>query len=178
MIRYIAKVFAALNAHGRPGEIAAGAACGLVLALIPGGNLLWFFLFLLFFFLKINTAMMFLVLALGKLLLSFLDPVLHEIGLAVLTLSAFEGIFTWLFNLPVLPLTRFNNTIVMGGLIGGIILWIPFFILGRIAVRAYRKVIRNRIADSKFVKGIKKVPLFSKLIKGYRKAHDLYSVVS
>jgi hypothetical protein len=47
MIRGIAYLVVALNANTRPGEIAAGAACGVLLALIPGGNLLWIVLGLL-----------------------------------------------------------------------------------------------------------------------------------
>ncbi len=64
MIKGIARLIVALNANTRPGEIAAGAAFGLLLALVPGGNLLWSVLFILTFFLKINMAMELLLLGL------------------------------------------------------------------------------------------------------------------
>ena len=56
MLSFIAKFLAALNANSRPGEIGAAAAFGFMLALIPGGNLLWFALFILVFLLKVHLA--------------------------------------------------------------------------------------------------------------------------
>ena len=69
-----------LNANTRPGEIAAGAAFGLLLALLPGGNLLWFALFVLTFFLKLNMAMQFVVLGLLRLIAPLVDPALDSPG--------------------------------------------------------------------------------------------------
>ena len=88
MIKSIARLVIALNANTRPVEIAAGAGFGLLLALVPGGNLLWIALFILTFFLKINMAMQFLVMGLARLVVPLADPALDRLGWAVLTAPA------------------------------------------------------------------------------------------
>jgi uncharacterized protein (DUF2062 family) len=45
VFKYIKTFFTALNANAHPGDVAHGVAIGLLLALVPKGNLLWFFLF-------------------------------------------------------------------------------------------------------------------------------------
>ena len=44
-----------------------------------------------------------------------LDPVFHSVGYVLLRdLDVLSGFWTFLFNLPIFPLTRFNNTVVLG----------------------------------------------------------------
>jgi uncharacterized membrane protein len=66
-------------------------------------------------------------------------------------------------NLPLLPLSRFNNTVVMGGLIAGIALWVPVFLLFRYLVNLYRSGLRDGIAGSRQVKALRRVPLVMKI---------------
>ena len=60
--------------------------------------------------------------------------------------------------------TKFNNTVVMGGLAAGIILYIPVYILARLLVTLWRTVLAPKITASKFWVGIKKLPLVEKII--------------
>lgn len=169
MISFIAKIFVALNSNSRPGELASGIAFGISLALIPGGNLLWFLIFAIAFMLKHNLAAMLLSVLVFSLPASLADPLLHKTGLAVLSTPALQDLFTRLYNTPVLPWLRFNNTMIMGSLIWSILLWLPLFILFRILVRLYRNRIASRLAESKLVKSLKGVPWISKVFKAYSK---------
>ena len=157
-----------LNANTRPGEIAAGAAFGLLLALLPGGNLLWFALFVLTFFLKLNMAMQFVVLGLLRLIAPLVDPALDSLGFGVLSLPALRGLFIRLQSLPLVPWTRFNDSVVMGGFLAGVILWAPVFLLVRIHLNLYRRKLRERIAESGLGKAIGRVPLLSAIGKAVR----------
>ena len=47
----------------------------------------------------------------------FLDPFIDSMGHFVLQSSGLSGVFTWLAQLPIIPLTRFHNSMVMGSLI-------------------------------------------------------------
>ena len=161
LVKFIARVVVALNANSRPGEIAFGAALGLLLALIPGGNLLWAALFLTTFFLKINLAAELLFLALFRLLAPLADGLLDRLGGIVLGLPWLQGPLTTLYNLPLLPYTRFNNTVVMGGLLAGLALLVPVFFLVRALVVLYRRKLRDRIAESRLGRAIRRVPLFA-----------------
>lgn len=165
MIKALARLIVALNANTRPAEIAAGAAFGVLLALVPGGNLLWYALFVIAFLVRMNLAAMFLVLGLARLVVPFADPALDALGWLVLNLPALEPAFTTLAGLPVVPWTRFNDTVVMGGLVAGIVLWVPVFLLFLLLVKIYRRRIRERIANSRLARAIAKVPLFATLGK-------------
>ncbi|UCF99110.1 MAG: TIGR03546 family protein [Spirochaetaceae bacterium] len=169
LVKWIATLIVAINANNRAGEVAAGVAFALLLALIPTGNLLWFVLFVVTFLLKINLAGELLFLALFKLLTPLADVLLHRLGALVLTLPLLSDVFTAAYNLPLLPLSRFNNTVVMGGLIAGLVLWIPVFLLFRWLVMLYRRTLRERIAGSRLVKALGRVPLVATIGNAVRK---------
>ncbi len=168
-VKWIAALIVALNANNRAGELAAAVSFALLLALIPSGNLLWFCLFLITFFLKINMGAELLFLALFKLLAPLTDGLLHHLGLVVLNQPFLSDAFTRAYNLPLLPLSRFNNTVVMGGLLAGIVLWVPVFLLFRRLVILYRRGLRDRIAGSRLVKALRRVPLVATIGNAVRK---------
>ncbi len=175
MIALIAKFFAALNANSRPGEVGAGFACGIMLALIPFGNLVWLLLFIVFFLLRLHLGTMLLVTAVFKLFIGFADPLIDRVGVTVLTHPSLYDTFTSIYNTPFVPLTRFHNSLVTGGLLVALVLWLPAFFLGKYAVVGYRKTLRDKIADSAIVKTIGKYPVVAKLGSAVRKANSLYS---
>jgi uncharacterized protein (TIGR03546 family) len=168
-VKWIASLIVAVNANNRAGEIAAGISFGLLLALIPSGNLLWVVLFILTFFLKIHLGAELLFLALFKLLAPLADGLLHRLGLLVLSQPFLTGVFTKAYNLPLLPLSRFNNTVVMGGLVAGIALWVPAFLLFRWLVILYKRQWRERIARSRLVRALNRVPLIATIGNAVRK---------
>ncbi|MCX7030024.1 MAG: hypothetical protein NTU62_07880 [Spirochaetes bacterium] len=62
---------------------------------------------------------------------------------------------------PFVPLTRFNHTLVMGGLLAGVVLWVPVFLVFRGLAGINRTRLRERIAGSRFAKAIGRIPLVS-----------------
>ena len=176
-LKWIAKLIMAINANGRPGEIGAGIACGFALGLLPLNNLLWVALFVFTLFWKLNLGAEIASIILVKLIAPLFDPLIHGLGYALLTAPSLYGLFTALANAPLLPLTRFNNTIVMGSLAAGIVLWAPFFLLFSRLVVVYRKSVRDRIVNSKVYKAFVKLPLVSTLIKLGRKIGSLATAV-
>ncbi len=178
IVTWIARLIASLNANRRPGEIAAGIAMGVWLALLPAANLLWVALFMITVFLKLNLGIELLILAVLSPLAALADGQLHLLGSALLTANALEGFFTTLYNVPVVPFTRFNNTVVMGALVAGAALWIPVFLIGRVLVRVYRRSIHPRLAESKIVKAVHRIPGVSRLISLTKRFQNVYSVVS
>lgn len=124
MVKLVAKIILLLNSNSSGNQIAAGMASGLLLALLPAGNLLWLLLFFLFFCTKAHYGMLVLSLALFKSVAPLAWSGLDWIGWSILTMPALEGMFTALYNAPIAPLTRFNDSIVMGGLAAGSILWL------------------------------------------------------
>ncbi len=177
MIKAIAKTIIALNSNVRKEQIAAGFAWGLLLALVPAGNLTWFLLFFVTFFLKNNYGIQVLTIGLFKLAAPLAAPLLDALGWLILTMDALQGGFTLLYNLPLAPFSRFYNTLVMGGLAAGLVLWLPSFLAIRAAVPVYREKLAPKIVESKVYKAFIKLPLVSTLAKALSSAANLAGAV-
>ncbi|MDR2431278.1 MAG: TIGR03546 family protein [Candidatus Margulisbacteria bacterium] len=67
-----------------------------------------------------------------------LDPLAHSLGLAALRAGFLQGLWTFFYNLPFLPFTGFNNSIVMGNTLLGIILTGPAVFLCKTLTLKYR----------------------------------------
>ncbi|MDR1429467.1 MAG: TIGR03546 family protein [Spirochaetaceae bacterium] len=165
MIKPIAKLIVALNGNVKGSHIAAGFAWGLLLGLVPVG-LIWVVLFLLSFLIfKHNHAAKALGLIVVKLLGRLTAVPLDILGWELLHIGALRPAFTVLYNMPLAPFTRFYNTLVAGGLAAGLVLWVPAFLLCRLAVFGYRNTLAPKIRGNKLVKGIKNIPFISSLVK-------------
>jgi len=162
---WIAKVLAALNANTRSTEIGAAVAYAFVLALIPGGNLLWITLLVLSFFVRINNAMLFVFLAVFSLFAPVFDPLTDLVGYAVLKAGFLGPLWTSLANVPFVPWTKFNNTLVMGGLVVGLVLFVPLTWAAGSLVKAWRSGVRERLDNLKAVQAFLKWPVVSTISK-------------
>ena len=56
-----------------------------------------------------------------------LDPVFHAIGLGLLQAPSLRELWTSMYNTPLVPYTNFNNTIVLGSVVGWLALAVPIF---------------------------------------------------
>ena len=164
MLKYIKKFFMALNANAHPGDIAHAASLGLLLAFVPKANLLWVFLFFLTIFIRVNKGAFFLSLILLSFIVPFADVATETVGFAVLSFTPLHGLFGVLYQTPFVGLTRFNNTMVMGGLVMGLIAYAPMYALSRAFVTWYRKIVQPKIVNSKIAKAIANLPLIKQII--------------
>ena len=165
MIKPLAKLIVALNGNLKKSQIAAGFSWGLLLGLIPAGNVFWIILFVVSFFFRNHHASKLLVMAILKLAAGAVLPLVDIAGWEVLHIEALQGFFTTLYNMPFVPFTKFNNTLVAGGLVSGMILWIPFFLLIYLLVPLYRNTLAPKIRENRLVKSIKSIPIVTKLGK-------------
>jgi len=159
----------AFRSGDRPWQIAAGFCVGFMIGLLPSLTLQGVILFCLLIFFKINMAAGTLGIILANGIAYFLDPVFHDIGFFVLAgIPALQGLWISLNNMPIAPLTKFNNTVVMGSFIGGFILSLPLFWGIRKLVIAYRSGFEEYIKTTKIVQIIKG----TKLVRTYFKIRD------
>jgi uncharacterized protein (TIGR03546 family) len=173
MIKSISKFIVALNSNISKTQIASGFAWGVMLGLVPAGNLIWIALFIISFFIKNNYASQLLMLALVKILFPAIAGLTDTLGWFILNLPELAAFFTKLYNMPVAPFTAFNNTLVAGGLCLGAILWLPVFFLIYALVPLYRNKLAPKIANSKIISAVKKIPLLSQIIKAVNAASNL-----
>ena len=163
MIKPIVKLVSALNGNLRKEQIASGFSWGLMLGLIPAGNVFWVLLFVLSFFFRHHHPTKMLFMALLKLLAFCVAPLVDLVGWEILHIEALLPLYTSLYNMPFVPFTNFNNTLVAGGLVIGIVLWIPVYLLVLRLIPLYRNKLSPKIREMKIVKSIKKLPLITKL---------------
>lgn len=159
LLKAIGKLIVALNGNVKTSQIAAGIAWGLLLGLLPGGSFLWIVIFIVSFFFRHHHWSkifgMIIVKLLSPLFIYFVDAA----GWEILNYEALRPFFTTLYNMPFVPFTKFNNTLVMGGLAGGIVLWLPAFLIFMALIPLYRNHVAPIIRNSKIVKTIAKSPV-------------------
>ena len=164
MLKPLAKFVVALNGNLGRSQIALGFSWGVLLGLIPAGNVFWVLLFVISFFFRHHHGSKALVLAILKLLAGITAPLVDMAGWGFLHLEILQPLFTTLYNMPFVPLSRFNNTLVAGGLVCGIILWLPVFLLVFSLIPLYRAKVVPGIREAKLLGAIKKLPIIAPLI--------------
>ncbi|MCK4771347.1 MAG: TIGR03546 family protein [Candidatus Latescibacteria bacterium] len=164
LLALIQKLIKTLNSEGTPNQIAAGIAIGAVVGLTPLMSLHNLALIAL----AIITCVSIPGVMLGWMLFVpvgfLLDPQFHEIGRWLLLQPSLAPIWTAGYNTPIIALTSFNNTVVLGSFVGWTVLAVPIFFTARIGVIKYREHLYDRLAKTKLFKAVKT----SKLYKLYR----------
>ncbi|MCO5143173.1 MAG: TIGR03546 family protein [Oligoflexia bacterium] len=144
-----------LNSETGHNQIAAGIAAGFVLGMTPAFSLQTILIFLSLFLFRIQIGMAFLSAFFFAFIAWVLDPIFHSIGLAILESESFLPLFTWMYNLPLVPFTRFNNSVVMGSGVLSILLFPFVFIGSRALVLKYRVEVLERFKNTKFWRAVK-----------------------
>lgn len=120
-----------------PRQLALGTAFGLVLGLVPKGNLIAAAIAIVVLSLRLNLAAATVSTLVFSLLGPLLDPLTHGIGTALLENSRLTGIWTQLYRWPFAPWTAFNNTVVLGSLLVGLAAFLPFYFLTKWAFQMF-----------------------------------------
>jgi uncharacterized protein (TIGR03546 family) len=113
-----------------PRQIAWGFALGMLIGLVPKGNLTAGVLTLVLLATRANLA----AAGLATLLFSWLgmlaDPLTHRLGLALLSSAGLRPVCDWLYRQPIVPWFHLHNTVVLGNLLCGLALLLPVYALG------------------------------------------------
>lgn len=163
MWKPLIKLLKALSSNTDPGAIAAGFSSGILLGFMPKNNLLWYILSIFILFLYIQRTTFVLAMALGSLLSGLLDPSFNQLGILILSNEKMIPAFSAALNVPFVSLTKFNNSVVMGSLVCGIVLYVPLFFLVKLFVYLWRKYVAQYFQNTKIIKFIKKIPFISKV---------------
>ena len=145
VLRLLRKSFRVLTADVAPSEIAAGVVLGMFLGLSPFNlfNTLLVLLVVLLF--RVNIGILFVSLAAFSGLAYLVAPLLHRIGYFLLVdVSFLAPLWGYLVSLPLVPLTGFNNTLMMGGFCVWVVLVVPVFIGVRKGVEVSRAKLSER----------------------------------
>jgi uncharacterized protein (TIGR03546 family) len=159
-----------LNSETGHNQIAAGIAAGFILGMTPMLSLQTLLVFICIFFFRIQAGAAFLAAFFFAFIAWLLDPVFHAVGVGILEMESLQGLFTTMYNVPLLPLTRFNNTIVMGSGVVAICLSPFIYFISRAMILKYRETVLARIKNTKFWKAMQATSLY----KWYYTYDNLY----
>lgn len=154
-----------LNSDTGTNQIASGIACGLILGFAPAFSLQTVLVIFLLFFFRIQIGAATISAFFFAFVAYLLDPVHHLVGMWVLEHESLKPLFTQMYNMPIVPLTRFYNSIVMGSGLVSIVLALPMFFLAKFLVVKYRATVVARFKDSKFFKSLKATPVYNLYMK-------------
>jgi uncharacterized protein (TIGR03546 family) len=170
MIKTVAQFILALNGNVKKSQMAAGFAWGLLLGLVPAGNFFWVVLLAVSFFFHHNHGGKLVAMVVVKFFGPLLALPLDALGWAVLHVEVLQPLFTALYNMPFVPFTRFYNTLVAGGLVGGLVLWLPAFFLMLALVPLYRNTLAPKLRNLKLVKIVTGAAARIPFVKAFSKA--------
>lgn len=170
LLKQIFAFFKLLNSDTGTNQLAAGLSLGLVLGFSPFLSLQTAVALVILFFFRVQIGAAFLSAFFFKFTAFLLDPLCDRIGRAVLENESLRPLFVSLYNAPLVPMTRFNNSIVMGSGIIGFALAIPAFFIFHALIRKYRQTVVARFQSSKLWKAWSATTLY----KWYTSYEKLY----
>lgn len=112
-----------------PHQLAGGLALGVLLGIIPHGNLLALIVLVTVLCFQVNHAMMGIVAIAASFGATRLDDYSHRIGEALLMHPTGNQIAERAWALPLVPWTDLNNTVVLGSFVIGVFATLPIFLI-------------------------------------------------
>jgi uncharacterized protein (TIGR03546 family) len=169
-INILKSIVNVLHTDVSPRQVAGGVALGSIIGLTPVNALHNYLILFLILILQVNIGAALLSVGIFKLIAFIIDPLAQLLGYALLVqVKPLTPLWTKLYNMPIVPYTHFNNTVVLGSLIIALILFIPVFVgTGRL-ILYYRARWRQKVENMKVVKLLKMTSfynLYDRLKKG------------
>ncbi len=145
VFRLLRSAKALFTAAGSPRQIAFGVALGMMIGLVPKGNMTALLLLLVLLATHANLAAGLAAAALFSWVGMWTDRLAHLVGLAVLKAGPVQPVGAWLYDVPLAPWTALNNTVVLGSLLLGLVLFYPVYHLSYLFFDRHRDRIAGKL---------------------------------
>jgi len=170
LLKQIFSFLKLLNSDTGTNQLAIGLSLGLILGFAPVLSIQTLIVFAIIFIFRVQIGAAFLAAFFFKFVAFIFDQPAHYLGKAILETDSLRPLFVTMYNMPLVPMTRFNNTIVMGSMVVSIVL-LPFAFFGfRILIEKYRATVVARFKGTKFWKAF----AATKFYNWYLKYDELY----
>ena len=137
IVRPLRIALKALICESTPRQLALGFALGMLIGLVPKGNLTAVALGIVLAASRANIGIAAATIVAFSFASPWLDPMSHEIGTYLLGHPALLDMWTKLYNTPVMPWTSFNNSVVLGSFVLGVVLLYPAYRLSKPVFKLY-----------------------------------------
>ncbi|EGO64600.1 TIGR03546 family protein [Acetonema longum] len=157
----IFRTFKILHSGNEPKHMAGGFALGSIIGLTPALSLQTLLVYCLILLVNVNIGAAFFSIFVFSCFAYLLDPLFHAIGYFLLVKVEFlTPVWTYLYNIPIAPLTRFYNTVVLGSLVVSLVLFCPVYLVFTKFVVYYQKHWAQRVEKLKIVQWVRANTLF------------------
>lgn len=170
LFKQLFQFFKLLNSETGSNQIAWGIAFGFVLGMTPAFSLQTILVMVILLLFRVQFGAAFVAAFFFKFIAYLFDPVFHSVGASVLSQESLKPLFTSLYNMPIIPWTRFYNTIVMGSGIVSLVLTPFVFMASLYFIKKYRQTVYERFRQSKFFTAMKATSFY----KWYSKYEEYY----
>jgi uncharacterized protein (TIGR03546 family) len=155
LLKLLQSLVKTLHSEGTPHQIAMGVALGAALGLTPIANVHNAVVLVILILFNVSFGAGLLGWALFTPVGFLIDPVFEQIGRALLIdTPALRPLWTTMDHTPLVPFTSFGNTVVLGSVVGWLVLFLPIYLLARLAVLRYRSTFGERIREWRIVQAI------------------------
>lgn len=161
LLKQIFNFLKLLNSDTGTNQLASGLAFGMILGFAPFISIQTFLVLLVIFVFRVQIGAAFLSAFFFKFVAFLFDYPAHLLGKAVLENESLKPLFTSMYNMPLVPMTRFNNSIVMGSMIVSILLFPIAYILFQMLILKYRQTVVARFKDTKYWKAFTATKLYN-----------------
>jgi uncharacterized protein (TIGR03546 family) len=138
LIRPLRVVVRLFTAAGTPRQLAFGFALGMLIGLVPKGNLIAVGLTVILLASRANLGTGMIAAVLFSWVGMLADPLTHRTGEAFLRNPSLQPMWARLYDMPLGPWIGFNNTVVLGSLLLGLWLFYPVYRLGEMLFSRYQ----------------------------------------
>lgn len=156
LLNFVFKLLKALHSSGEPRHIAAGFALGSIIGLTPALSLHNLVVFLLILVLNVSIPAAFFGIFCFGCFAHFFDAQFHSLGYWLLVeLEFLRPLWTYLYNIPIAPLTKFYNTVVLGSLVTSLVLLFPVYWGFKQLVKFYQTNLAAKVNQLKIIQILK-----------------------
>ncbi|MHC5037274.1 MAG: TIGR03546 family protein [Planctomycetota bacterium] len=166
VLKFLFKLIKVMNSETSTRALALAFTLGMFLGLVPWLTLQWGAVLLLVLFFRVNLTSTLVTFLIFRLIAIPLQGPLDAAGCALLQHESLTGLWTFLYNTPVLDALRSNHAVVLGATCLALLLLAPVFFLSRFVVGRYRKhvlkwILRSRVVT--FFKGLRIYQLYRRI---------------
>lgn len=162
ILKFVLKFIRILNKDASPQQIAGGIALGSIIGITPLTSLHNLLVLVLILMVRVNISSALLGVLVFTAFAYVLDPLFNSVGYYLLVDASFlRPLWTALYNIPVVPWTKFNNTLTLGSLVCALLAFWPLYFLLVWAVVNYRERLMVSIQKWKIVTMLKGSKLYN-----------------
>ena len=155
-LNILKKIVQILHSNDSPSQVAWGVVLGSFMGLAPFFCLHKLVILLMILLLNVNMGAAFLSVLIFSIVGVLTDPLANLIGYSLLVKTpGLTGMWTSLYNAPVVPFTRFSNTIVLGSLVLNFVFLVPLFVFAKKFIVYYRNNLAQKVEKWKIMKLLK-----------------------